>query len=276
MLVRMLTLIGFSSTFTFMACYAPPPPDGNIRWSEMARVYRTFAYRLCGNTEFWSETFILSLRIMKNILFAFVVVLLDAMGCGSRHNCPEEEVRVNLTSLSFDYEGGQQVLDITSNTSWTISGTASWCHLSTTSGTNNQSVIVTVAANQESRSRICVLTIISTDGTASEAVTVTQSVNSNLIAGTKWESVSSYSDGSRWIVSLSFTSTDATLLLTEEDGLTSQTTRLNYTYRYTNGLVVLTPKETGNAVLEGRIENNMKMTLVNTSNGSEIAVLYKQ
>ncbi len=26
----MLTLIGFSSTFTFMACYAPPPPDGNI------------------------------------------------------------------------------------------------------------------------------------------------------------------------------------------------------------------------------------------------------
>ena len=111
----------------------------------MARVYRTFAYRLCGNTEFWSETFILSLRIMKNILFAFVLVLLDVMGCGSRHNCPEEkEVRVNLTSLSFDYEGGQQVLDITSNTSWTISGTASWCHLSTTSGTNNQSVIVTV------------------------------------------------------------------------------------------------------------------------------------
>ena len=82
---------------------------------------------------------------MKNILFAFVLVLLDVMGCGSRHNCPEEkEVRVNLTSLSFDYEGGQQVLDITSNTSWTISGTASWCHLSTTSGTNNQSVIVTV------------------------------------------------------------------------------------------------------------------------------------
>lgn len=29
-LVRMLTLIGFSSTFTFMACYAPPPPDDNI------------------------------------------------------------------------------------------------------------------------------------------------------------------------------------------------------------------------------------------------------
>ena len=30
LLVKMLTLIGFSSTFAFMACYAPPLPDGNI------------------------------------------------------------------------------------------------------------------------------------------------------------------------------------------------------------------------------------------------------
>ena len=220
---------------------------------------------------------------MKNILFAFIVILLDVMSCRTCHNHPhphevddDSQVSVSNVSLSFDYEGGQQVLDITSNTSWTISGTASWCHLSTTSGTNNQSVIVIVDANQENASRHCVLSIRTRDGVVSKAVTISQSAESNPIAGTKWESVSSYSDGSSWIVTAEFTSTNATLLLTAEDGQTSQTTRLNYTYRYTNGLVVLTPKETGNAVLEGRIENNMKMTLVNTSNGSEIAVLYKQ
>lgn len=185
-------------------------------------------------------------------------------------------INTSQASLSFAPEGGQQVLEITSNTSWTISGAGSWCHLSTTSGSNNQSVIVTADKNSESMSRNCILTIRSNDGMASKSVTVSQPVNPNPVENTRWESVSSFSDGSRWIISLSFTSTDATLLLTEEDGLTSQTTRLNYTYRYSSGLVVLTPKETGNAVMEGRIENNMKMTLVNTSNGSEVAVLYKQ
>jgi len=216
---------------------------------------------------------------LSNVLATVMVGLMSVtfVACGGSDDDPDPSMlNVDKTSLSFDAEGSQQVFDITSNTNWSISGAASWCHLSTTSGTNNQSVIVTVDRNPDSMSRNCVLSIRTSDGVASKAVTISQSVNSNPIASTKWESVSSYSDGSRWIVSLSFTSTDATLLLTEEDGLTSQTTRLNYTYRYSSGLVVLTPKETGNAVLEGRVENNMKMTLVNTSNGSEVAVLYKQ
>lgn len=59
-------------------------------------------------------------------------------------------------------------------------------------------------------------------------------------------------------------------------GTTSTTDVIDYTYTRTNNIVVLTPVEAGKAVLEGKIESGAKMILTNTSNGSEVNVLYKK
>ena len=57
-----------------------------------------------------------------------------------------------------------------------------------------------------------------------------------------------------------------------------------YTYNYSSDesetkaatLVAMRPIQAGNATLEGRIENFLKMTVINMSNNEQVGVFYRQ
>lgn len=97
------------------------------------------------------------------------------------------------------------------------------------------------------------------------------------VIGTTWEETHNSSSGTSWGTRVTFTSSEAVVKMETISGTETLTTTLHYTFQRSKQLVVLKPQETGNATLECRIdESAIKMTLVNMSNGSEIAVLYKK
>lgn len=82
--------------------------------------------------------------------------------------------------------------------------------------------------------------------------------------------------------SFSFSSSSAVykIVETQQKGNESYSNfeTLNYTYTLSDdgGLVVLNPTQVGKATLEGRIQNEMKMTITNVSTGKTIGVFYKK
>lgn len=50
----------------------------------------------------------------------------------------------------------------------------------------------------------------------------------------------------------------------------------DYTYKYSNGIVLLYPVKANNALLEGTIERGVKMTVMNVSRNSLLGVFYKK
>lgn len=50
----------------------------------------------------------------------------------------------------------------------------------------------------------------------------------------------------------------------------------DYTYKYTNGIVLLYPVQANNALLEGTIEKGVKMTVMNVSKNSLVGIFYKK
>lgn len=84
-----------------------------------------------------------------------------------------EALELSMTTMNFSSAAGNQDVTITSNTHWTITGTASWMKLNTTEGDNNGSVRVTVEANKSKQDREAVLTFTGTGG-ISKQLTVKQ------------------------------------------------------------------------------------------------------
>lgn len=101
-------------------------------------------------------------------------------------------------------------------------------------------------------------------------------VDENEVIGTRWIEESSYSDGTSSTTVLTFSSSTATLSISYNEGTQTLTNTFSYSFRRSKNLVLLSPKEAGNASLEGTIESGFKMTLINTSNNSVVAVLYKR
>lgn len=75
-----------------------------------------------------------------------------------------ESLDLSMSTMSFTNDAGSQDVTITSNTHWTITGSASWMTLSKTEGDNNGSVRVTVEANKSKQEREAVLTFTGTGG----------------------------------------------------------------------------------------------------------------
>lgn len=215
----------------------------------------------------------------KNYLWsmlAMMIVGLLSVGLSSCSDDKEDDkVSVSQTSVSFGDTGGTQSVQVLSNTKWTVSGAPNWLTVAPPSGSGNGMISITANANTSSTSQNCTLFI--TAGSASATVSVSQTgKDENDVVGTTWEEVHRYSDGSTYVTSLSFTTSTARLTFTYTEGTTSTTENIEYTYKRTNNIVVLSPVEAGKAVMEGRIESGAKMILTNTSNGSEVAVLYKK
>lgn len=98
----------------------------------------------------------------------------------------------------------------------------------------------------------------------------------NEVKFTTWKDTHNYSDGTKVTYTLKFGSSTAVYELAVTEGTQTVTETMNYTFTRADNLVILNPSEAGKATLEGRIENGIRMSITNASNGSEIAVLYKQ
>lgn len=66
------------------------------------------------------------------------------------------------------------------------------------------------------------------------------------------------------------------LTLTEGSQTNTVTDHFTYEYTYSDGLVIFTPTQAGNAYLEGVITSNIKMVVTNESTGKQIGTFYKQ
>jgi hypothetical protein len=82
---------------------------------------------------------------------------------------------VSPSSITLDaIQGSQGDITITSNVSWTVSTTASWLNLSTTSGTGNGTITVTTTAVNASGADRTVPVTIQSPGLSDLTVSVTQ------------------------------------------------------------------------------------------------------
>ena len=86
---------------------------------------------------------------------------------------PEQKtLAVNTNSLEFEKDGGSQNITITSNTSWTITY-PDWCTLSKTSGSDNETITVTVGKNEKTEKRDGQI-VISGEGVNAATINVSQ------------------------------------------------------------------------------------------------------
>lgn len=222
---------------------------------------------------------------MKKIsyLWSLLTIMMVAMlsvgvtSCGSDDDDPSE-INVNPSSVMFEADGGSVSIMVSSNTSWTISGVPSWLQVSTISGKNNQQVMLTANGNTTQDSRNGMLNIIADDGSVSAAVSLTQpgiKIDENEVINTTWEATNWYADGSRYVYALTFGTTTAQYSETYIEGTASITNVADYTFKRNNNIVVLSPVKAGDATLEGKIEDGIKMVMTNTSDFRSI-ILYKK
>ena len=212
-----------------------------------------------------------------SLLSMFLVVLVSVLFTACSDKDDPSEIKANPDSVSFDANGEKINIMVTSNTGWNVSGYPSWITVSPTSGSNNQQVSISAGKNEGTSSRSGVVTFITSDGKASAMVQLVQEFV--YFHSSTWEGNHRYSDCSTYTIRLTFISAStAQLVITYTEGTSSYTDRIDYRYTLPGdgSIVVLTPVEAGQAVLEGKIENGAKMILTNTSNGAEVAVLYKK
>ena len=113
------------------------------------------------------------------------LILFSACGSGSDDPEPEPptptptptptpEMSVSQTSFSFTDAGGSNTFNVTSNVGWTVQSSADWCTVSPTTGDQNGSVTIQVAAHTEATTRNCTITVKSLTGNLTKEIAVTQ------------------------------------------------------------------------------------------------------
>lgn len=105
--------------------------------------------------------------MMVGMIFSFI-------SCGDDKE--DDKVTASPSSITFENSGGTRQVQITSNTSWTISGMPAWLSVSPMSGNGNATVNITTTSSYEQRNAF--LTIQA--GNASTGISITQGTNSDL------------------------------------------------------------------------------------------------
>ena len=110
---------------------------------------------------------------MKYLLFAFIAILLDVAGCGSR---PDYDDELNVSSNRVFLEsqkGASSGLFVSSDMHWDITIYGEWLHVSPSSGNSDAKIVVTALSSNESLyERSC--TIIISGGPIQREVIVIQ------------------------------------------------------------------------------------------------------
>lgn len=110
---------------------------------------------------------------MERIRFKFVLLpmlLLLVIGCSDKTSPTLELSQTEFKNLS--YIDAQAIVNIASNSNWTVTSNASWCVPSKTSGTGNDSIKI-VIKNNEGGIRTANVTI-SIEDQLSQTITITQ------------------------------------------------------------------------------------------------------
>lgn len=81
----------------------------------------------------------------------------------------------NITSITQNPTGGTHNLEITSNTFWTLTESLSWVSLSKSSGSLNDTVVITLTDNTTNDARTGTITLSSQDGSVVININITQS-----------------------------------------------------------------------------------------------------
>ncbi|WP_082050921.1 chondroitinase-B domain-containing protein [Neotamlana sedimentorum] len=96
----------------------------------------------------------------------------DDVGPFAYEDGEETETLYVSTISAFEVEGGMATVTITSNLDWTVSETADWVSISSTSGSNNGSFTITVDENTTTEDRSASIEVVG--GTLSRTITVNQ------------------------------------------------------------------------------------------------------
>ncbi len=103
------------------------------------------------------------------------------------------------------------------------------------------------------------------------------------LEGSQWSYTDKYEENGIEMIldyTIGFSSSTAlynlTLTMKEGTQTTTQNDRIQYTYTYSDGLVILKPLEANKAYLEGKIISNIKMEVTNVSTGKNLGTFYKQ
>ena len=112
---------------------------------------------------------------MKRVL----LILSLAIGCCLLASCEKETMlAVNLTSLSFNNDGGSQTVNLVANKVWSASSNQSWCKVSPFSGdgsdNSNFTLSVSCDANATYDERTCTITITCEELTKTISVSQTE------------------------------------------------------------------------------------------------------
>ena len=116
----------------------------------------------------------------SNIFFSFFFFIF-LFSCGS--NDSNEEVSENLyvaLASEFSENGGSQSVTLTSNLNWTASADVNWITISPSTGSNDGSINISVAANPIENIRTGIVTVVG--GSISKTVSITQAAKA-LAAG---------------------------------------------------------------------------------------------
>ena len=113
----------------------------------------------------------------KNYLWSMLAMMMVSLlsvsfvSCGGGDD-PADEVTASPNSIIFETSGGSRQVQITSNTSWTISGAPSWLTVSPMSGKGNATISISASASSSYESRNAFLSIQA--GKASTGISITQ------------------------------------------------------------------------------------------------------
>ena len=112
---------------------------------------------------------------MKRTVYLIVTVLLLAAGCGKKGGTPEVQTSLTINPQTVEFTAAaltSQSASVQSNTSWTISGGASWLSVTPTQGSGNGLLTFRAEPNTGKSSRETTLTV--TAGSLSKQLKVVQ------------------------------------------------------------------------------------------------------
>lgn len=106
-------------------------------------------------------------------VFVFLLDIIVFSSC-NKENDIEPFLTVNTNTITLSTEGTSQLLQISCNVDWTITGKPSWLKLTVESGNGNNGVAIAAEYNTTPETRNCMLTIQTNDGYISKTVNVIQ------------------------------------------------------------------------------------------------------
>ena len=87
----------------------------------------------------------------------------------------DANLSIDSTSSALLSTAGSVLINVSSNTNWSVTSSESWCTLNTTGGSNNGSITISAIANSTISARNCIVTFSAT-GVSSSIYTLTQAV----------------------------------------------------------------------------------------------------